>query len=104
MRGDFATMYAAASYADVTREVRDELAARIDAAEAAGIAARRSPSTLVSASPRRPRSPGPARPCRLRILRCPILVGVSRKSFVGDRSANLPDRRLPGSLAAGLLL
>jgi dihydropteroate synthase len=36
-------------------------------------------------------------------LGCPILVGVSRKSFIG-RVADEPDpqRRLPGSLAAAL--
>ena len=36
-------------------------------------------------------------------LGCPILIGVSRKSFIGrlDRGRP-PDQRLPGSLAAGL--
>ena len=36
-------------------------------------------------------------------LGCPLLVGVSRKSFIGRLSAGeAPKARLPGSLAAGL--
>ena len=36
-------------------------------------------------------------------LGCPILVGVSRKSFLGAVTGEQdPRRRLPGSLAAGL--
>ena len=36
-------------------------------------------------------------------LGCPLLVGASRKSFIGRLSAGeAPKERLPGSLAAGL--
>ncbi len=44
-----------------------------------------------------------ARLSELRVLGCPIMVGLSRKSFLagmpGEQDAR---RRLPGSLAAGL--
>lgn len=37
-------------------------------------------------------------------LECPILVGVSRKSFIGKLNNDIPaDERLPGSLAAAIL-
>jgi len=105
MRGDPATMNARATYADIAREVTDELAARIEAAEQAGIArdaiaidpgigfAKLAPHSLELLR----RLP------ELAVLHRPILVGVSRKSFIG-RLGDEPDpqRRLPGSLAAGL--
>jgi dihydropteroate synthase len=105
MRGEPATMNARAVYADIAREVGDELAARIAAAEQAGIArdaiaidpgigfAKLAPQSLEMLR----RLP------ELAALGCPILVGVSRKSFIG-RVADEPDpqRRLPGSLAAAL--
>ncbi|MGA3399734.1 MAG: dihydropteroate synthase [Acetobacteraceae bacterium] len=105
MRGDPTTMNACAVYADIAREVADELAARITAAEQAGIArdsiaidpgigfAKLAPQSLELLR----RLPS------LAVLRRPILVGVSRKSFIG-RTGDEPDpqRRLPGSLAAGL--
>lgn len=105
MRGDPATMNTHAVYTDVAREVIGELAARIAAAERAGIArdaiaidpgigfAKLAPHSLELLR----RLP------ELAALDRPILVGVSRKSFIG-RTGGEPDprRRLPGSLAAGL--
>jgi dihydropteroate synthase len=105
MRGDFATMYARAIYTDVTREVRDELAARITACEAAGI--RRSNIAIdpgIGFAKTAEHSVATLRGLgALRELGCAILVGVSRKSFIGAL-AEEPDasRRLPGSLAAAL--
>ena len=105
MRGDFATMYERAVYTDVAREVRDELAARIAAAEAAGI-----PRSNIAIDPGIGFAKTAAHSvamlrglAALRDLGCPILVGVSRKSFIGAL-ADEPDaaRRLPGSLAAAL--
>jgi dihydropteroate synthase len=105
MRGDPATMNARAAYADVAREVVDELATRIAAAEEAGIA-----RDAIAIDP----GIGFAKlaPHSLEVLRRlpeflslgrPILVGVSRKSFVGRIGGEAdPLRRLPGSLAAGL--
>jgi len=105
MRGDFATMYAQATYADVPHEVRDELAARVAAAEAAGI--RRAQIAIdpgIGFAKTAPQSAAMLRGLTtLRDLGCPILVGVSRKSFLGAL-ADAPDAagRLPGSLAATL--
>jgi dihydropteroate synthase len=105
MRGDPATMNARAVYTDIAREVTGELATRIQAAQRAGIA-----RDAIAIDP----GIGFAKlaPHSLELLRrlpelaslgCPILVGVSRKSFIG-RLGDEPDpqRRLPGSLAAGL--
>lgn len=38
----------------------------------------------------------------LRAFGCPILVGVSRKAFLGSLSKNAPEASLPGTLAANL--
>lgn len=105
MRGTPDTMNARAVYADVAAEVRDELAARIAAAERAGIAreaiaidpgigfAKLAPHSLEMLR----RLP------ELTALGRPVLVGVSRKSFLGRIGGETdPRRRLPGSLAAGL--
>lgn len=105
MRGKPATMNAAAVYTDVAREVTQELATRIKAAVAAGISfdaiaidpgigfAKLAPHSLELLR----RLP------ELAVLSRPILVGVSRKSFIGRVSGEPdPQRRLPGSLAAAL--
>lgn len=105
MRGTPATMADQATYADVAAEVARELGLRRDAAVAAGIAARdialdpgigfaKTPSqnlTLLRGLD------------RIVALGHPVLVGVSRKRFIGAYGA-APDAkaRLPGSLAAGL--
>ena len=105
MRGTPDTMNAAATYGDVVAEVRAELTARVDAALAAGIA----PGSIAI-------DPGIgfaklARHSRaiLRDLEAftglgyPVLVGVSRKSFIGALSGEArADRRLGGSLAAAV--
>ncbi len=105
MRGDFATMYAQAVYSDVVREVRDELASRIAACEAAGISrARIAVDPGIGFAKTAAQSTAMLRGLdALRDLGCPILVGVSRKSFIGAL-ADEPDasRRLPGSLSAAL--
>jgi dihydropteroate synthase len=105
MRGDPATMNAHAVYTDIAREVTDELATRIAAAEQAGI----SPDAIaidpgIGFAKLAPHSVELLRRLpELAVLRRPILVGVSRKSFIG-RLGGQPDPRLrfPGSLAAGL--
>ena len=105
MRGDFATMYAQAVYGDVAREVRDELAARIAACEAAGIGrARIAVDPGIGFAKTAEQSVAMLRGLEvLRGLGCPIVVGVSRKSFIGALAGEQEARRrLPGSLAAGL--
>ncbi|HEY2618733.1 MAG TPA: dihydropteroate synthase [Acetobacteraceae bacterium] len=104
-RGTPADMYALARYEDVAADVMRELGQRIAAAERAGIA----PDRIVI-------DPGIGfaktaeqsmellrRLPELGALGRPILVGVSRKSFLGTVSGvQDPRNRLPGSLAAGL--
>ncbi|HEY1936110.1 MAG TPA: dihydropteroate synthase [Acetobacteraceae bacterium] len=105
MRGTPDTMNARAVYADLAGEVAAELRARIDAAEVAGVAreaiaidpgigfAKLAPQS-VELLRRLP---------ELAVLGRPILVGVSRKSFIGRITGEAdPRRRLPASLAAAL--
>lgn len=109
MRGEPATMHAHAEYDDIAVEVTRELDARIAAAEAAGIAraaiavdpgigfAKRGADNLILLP----------RLSLLLNLGCPIVIGVSRKRFIGSLAAQPeaeaePRRRGPGSLAAGL--
>lgn len=105
MQGEPGTMQRAPVYGDVVAEVLDYLAGRIEVCEAAGIPRGRlilDPGigfgktvahnvALLRALP------------RFHALGCPLLVGVSRKSFIGALAGEPdPARRLPGSLAAGL--
>jgi dihydropteroate synthase len=104
-RGTPQTMQSLTHYDNLIAEVGAELGARIAAAEHAGI---RRENIIVD--------PGlgfaKTGPQSIELLRhlgeltalcLPILVGVSRKSFIG-RFGNEPDsaRRLPGSIAAAL--
>ncbi|MFQ3622240.1 MAG: dihydropteroate synthase, partial [Acetobacteraceae bacterium] len=106
MRGTPRSMSSLTDYADVALDVHDELAARLAAALRAGIArerivldpgigfAKTAEQNLVLLR-------------RLALFRSfgrPLLVGVSRKGFIG-RIADEPEpkRRLGGSLAAGLV-
>ena len=105
MRGTPADMYALADYDDVTADVMRELGQRIEAARSAGIARDRIvidpgigfAKTAEQSAELLRRLP------ELRSLGRPILVGVSRKSFLGVITGEPdPRRRLPASLAAGL--
>lgn len=104
-QGDPATMQADPSYDDVLLDVYDFLAARIAAAEAAGIARGRivvDPGIGF----------GKTQEHNLALLRglalfhglgCPILLGASRKRFIGAIGGEVQaDRRLAGSLAVAL--
>jgi dihydropteroate synthase len=106
MRGEPRTMQAAPAYEDVVAEVSAFLVARADAAMAAGVAREkiwldpgigfgktgRHSLTLLGALD------------RIVGLGFPVLLGASRKSFLGkiDRKATSADDRLGGSLAAAL--
>ena len=104
MQGTPRTMQAEPCYQDVVREVRDFLAAQLYEAMDAGVA----PQAIVI-------DPGigfgknlehnlqllrglPA----LAALGQPVLVGVSRKAFIGKILNLEPDQRLEGSLAAAV--
>jgi dihydropteroate synthase len=105
MRGTPAEMYAQARYCDVAAEVARELGQRIEAAERAGVTRdqividpgigfAKTAEQSIELLRRLP---------DLAALGRPILVGLSRKSFLGAITGeDEPRRRLPGSLAAGL--
>jgi len=105
-QGDPRTMQHKPTYADVVLDVCDLLAARIEACEAAGIPRSRlivDPGigfgktlshnlTLLSAL------------SLFHGLGCAVLLGASRKSFIGRLTGTADaDDRLPGSLAAALI-
>jgi len=104
-KGDPATMQEDPRYADVVAEVRDYLAARIAACEAAGIARARIVAdpgfgfgktvehnlTLLKRLP------------ELAVLGVPLAAGWSRKSSLGRITGRDTGERLAGSLAAALL-
>jgi dihydropteroate synthase len=105
MRGRPDTMARLAQYGDVAAEVAAELAARVAAAEAAGVA-----RAAIALDPGIGFAKGQdaslemlARLGVLLGLGFPLVVGVSRKSFIGRAGLEPePRQRLPGSLAAGL--
>ena len=106
MRGTPADMARHATYADAAVEITRELASRRDAARAAGIAAAAialDPGIGFAKTPSQSRDMLARLPL-LANLGHPVLVGVSRKSFI-HHFADVPDprARLPGSLAAALL-
>lgn len=104
MQGQPQTMQNAPSYHDVVAEVLDFLRQRIDACSAVGVTKDR---ILID--------PGfgfgkalahnlalLARLSELTVLDAPILVGLSRKSLMGQLLNRGVDERLPGSLALAL--
>lgn len=105
IKGEPQTMQVAPHYADVTAEVFDWLAARIDAATAAGIA-----RSMIAIDPGIGFGKDLthnvdllARTGVLHGLGCPILIGVSRKRFIAGLSkGEAPKDRVPGSLATAL--
>ena len=120
MRGQPTTMHAEAVYADVVAEVRAELLTRIEAAIRAGIhPAQIAIDPGVGFAKRAPHSLAVLQGLPdLGRLGYPIVVGVSRKSFIATLAGQSvagqsvagqfvagqpkPDQRLGGSLAAGL--
>jgi dihydropteroate synthase len=102
MQGTPATMQQDPRYADVVREVLAHLAGRLDAARAAGIA-----DECVALDPgigfgktARHNFELLARLDELDLLERPVLVGVSRKSFLGKALDLAVDQRLEAGLAA----
>ena len=105
MQGEPQTMQADPRYRDAALDVHDALEARVAACEDAGI-----PRSRLVVDPGI--GFGKTLAHNLEILRslslyhaigCPVLVGASRKSFIGRISGEAQaNRRIPGSLAAGL--
>ena len=105
MRGTPATMNAEAVYRDVVADVRTELMSRVDAALAAGIRPDRiAIDPGLGFAKDVPQSAAVLRGLgSLADLGYPVLVGLSRKRFIGALSEEArPGQRLGGSLAAGL--
>lgn len=104
-RGDPKTMQDAPVYDDVVLDVYDYLADRVAAAESAGL-----PRARIVVDPGigfgKTVEHNLALIRRLSLLHglgCPVLLGVSRKGFVGRISGEeAPHRRAAGSIAAGL--
>jgi len=103
-RGELASMQSGIAFADVVREVRDELAALRARAEAAGIGRARivlDPG-LGFGKTAAQNLELIARLDELASLGSPLLVGASRKSFIAHVTEAPPADRLEGSLAAAL--
>ncbi len=105
MQGEPRTMQDNPEYIDVVTDVRDFLAGRMLAAEAAGI-----PRDRMLIDPGFGFGKTPEhnlellrRLAALRILSRPILAGLSRKSFIGKLLGLPVDRRLHASVALALL-
>jgi dihydropteroate synthase len=102
MRGTPADMQERAVYGDVVAEVAAELGAALARAEAAGVRADRvilDPGIGFAKTAEQSVALLAALP-RLRALGRPLLVGPSRKSFIGKVSGAAIGERLPGTLAA----
>jgi dihydropteroate synthase len=104
-QGDPRTMQLDPRYDDVVLDVYDWLEARVAACEHAGIARER---LIVDPGI----GFGKTLDHNLALLGalslfhglgCPILLGASRKSFIGKLSGAAADQRMPGSVAAALL-
>ena len=102
MRGTPATMRGLAEYEDVAAEVTDELEANLTVALRAGIQKER---IVIDPGIGFAKTGGQSLALMknlssLRSLGCPILVGPSRKSFIGEVTGLPPGERLFGTVAA----
>ncbi|SFT57570.1 dihydropteroate synthase [Geodermatophilus amargosae] len=110
-RGESRDMYAGATYGDVVADVRRELCRRVDAAMAAGVAAERlvvDPGLGFAKQPEHDLALL-AGLDRITDLGFPVLVGASRKRFLGAVLASAdgrpwpPDRRDSATVATSVL-
>ncbi|WP_035053330.1 dihydropteroate synthase [Andreprevotia chitinilytica] len=106
MQGQPQTMQADPHYDDVVTEVGAYLAARRDAALAAGISRDRivlDPGFGFGKNLAHNAALFKALPQMIRDLECPQLIGVSRKRMLGDITGRPVDERLSASIAAAML-
>ena len=102
MRGTPADMASRAAYRDVVAEVAAELEAALARAVAGGVAEERlilDPGLGFAKTAAQSLALLAALP-RLRVRGRPLLVGPSRKSFIGAATGAAVEERLPGTLAA----
>ena len=102
LRGGFGEMHRAPAYADVMGEVVSELAAALACAERAGVRRERllvDPGIGFSKTPEQSLELLRRLP-ELAALERPLLVGPSRKSFIGRLTGAPVERRLMGTAAA----
>jgi dihydropteroate synthase len=103
MRGEPRTMQVQPHYDDVVKEVREELLAQARAAQEAGVSRERiwlDPGLGFGKDPIRHNLPLIARLSELVATGYPVMVGPSRKSFLGRITGAAKEGRLPGTLAA----
>lgn len=105
MRGNPRTMQREPVYEDVVAEVKEFLAERLECAVAAGIAAERVWLDPGIGFGKTLEHNGELlrRLAELRELGRPLLVGASRKSFIGRIDGSPADARLGGTIAASVL-
>jgi dihydropteroate synthase len=100
MRGEPKTMQQEPVYDDVLSDVRDFLSRRVREAHASGVR-----QVIVDPGIGFGKTVAHNMELLRRLeeftrLACPVLVGVSRKSSIGQITGAAPDERLPGTLAA----
>lgn len=106
LRGEPRTMQREIRFAHVLREVTDELAASVERAVAAGVTRPRivvDPGIGFGKTAEQSAALVAAAGWLREATRCPVLVGASRKSFLGTLMGGLVGDRLAGSLAAALV-
>jgi dihydropteroate synthase len=107
MQGEPRNMQAEPHYDDVVRDVASFLAERAEAAMAAGVARERiwlDPGIGFGKHMLHHNLPLLARLDHIVALGFPVLLGASRKAFIGALDAGAkPDQRLGGSIAAALI-
>jgi len=106
LRGEPRTMQQEIRFAHVLRDVTDELAARVDAALAAGVERTRimvDPGIGFGKTAEQSAALVAAAGWLREATRCPVLIGASRKSFLGAITGGYVGDRLAGSLAAALV-
>lgn len=106
LRGEPRSMQREIRFAHVLREVTDELSARVEAAVKAGVERPRimvDPGIGFGKTAEQSAALVAAAGWLRQATGCPVLIGASRKSFLGTITGGFVGDRLAGSLAAALV-
>ena len=106
LRGEPKTMQASISFGDLVQEVSDELEAAMVRAEGGGVSRGHMVVDPGIGFGKRARQSAALVACgeMLRVrLGVPVMIGASRKSFIGAVVSSPAEARLPGSLVAAVL-